>query len=90
MKKICCEPGSLNKVFVHRIWRFWFIGVHLVHLYGQLTKFSGFAMNQMNLNVLLCCLWQKICLVPYSVPGAMNLESCRFIGVHREGARRLS
>jgi hypothetical protein len=82
MKKICCPPGQLNKVLDGLKPKKRFIRVHLVHLYGQHTDLSGFPMNQMNLDVLVCCLWQKVCYGINWTLGAMNLEMRHFIEVH--------
>ena len=82
MKKIFCGSRAKNKLFGIENQHFGFIGVHLVHLRRQLAVLVGFLMNQMNLNVVLCCLWREIYLVVYSGAAAMNFDSRRFIGVH--------
>ena len=82
MKRICCHLAQTNNLLGHTQPLFWFIGVHLVHLYGQLADKHIYPMNQMNPDVLVCCLWQKVWFVIYSAMGAMNLGLRRFIEVH--------
>ncbi len=61
MKKILCIPWQKNKFLPLENRLFWFIGVHLVHLRRQLSGLPAFPMNQMNLDVVICCLWHEIC-----------------------------
>lgn len=80
MKKICFWSWLKNNLFGGLNRQIGFIWVQSVHLFGQLLYFlrfsmptTGHLMNQMNLVVLMCCLWQQVYFYRKVIRDAMNL-----------------
>lgn len=78
LKFICLGTWLKNKLFDRLDRQNRFIWVQLVHLYGQLAGSLWLPMNQMYIDVLISCVWQKVCFHIKVIRRAMNLRLLPF------------
>lgn len=72
MNFICLWTALKNKLLGGLNRKIRFIWVQWVHLFGQFIPSLRFPMNQMNLDVVICCLWTKVYSYINVIREAMN------------------